>query len=148
MTHSQLYDETQPVIRDRATSYRKENGRFVEVNYAPSNFVYGEDNIYTTIEDLHRWDQALETNKLVRAATFQTAVTAGKLNDGSPTHYGFGWNLGERAGSTAQFHGGAWLGYRTAIMRIPKRRLTIIVLSNLAEFRPGEMVDQILKNYL
>jgi hypothetical protein len=34
------------------------------------------------------------------------------------------------------------------IMRIPERRLTIVVLSNLAEFRPGEMVDQILKNYL
>jgi CubicO group peptidase (beta-lactamase class C family) len=114
MKHSQLYDETRPVIRDRAASYRKENGRFVEVDYAPSNFVYGEDNIYTTIEDLYRWDQALESNKLVTAATFQTALSTGRLNDGSSTHYGFGWNLGERAGCTAHFHGGAWLGYRTA----------------------------------
>jgi N-acyl-D-amino-acid deacylase len=148
MKHSQLYDETRPIIRERATSYRKENGRFLEVDYTPSNFVYGEDNIYTTIEDLYRWDQALENNKLVTAATFQTAVSTGKLNDGSPTRYGFGWNLGERAGSTAHFHGGSWLGYRTAIMRIPELRLTIVVLSNSAEFRPGEMVDQILKNYL
>ena len=147
MKHSQLYDETRPVIRDRATSYRKENGRFVEVNYAPSNFVYGEDNIYTTIEDLYLWDQALENNKLVTAATFQTAISPGKLNDGSPTRYGFGWNLGERAGSKAHFHSGSWLGYRTGIMRIPGRRLTIAVLSNSAEFRPGEMADQILRNY-
>jgi CubicO group peptidase (beta-lactamase class C family) len=148
MKDSQLYDETRPFIRNRATSYRKENGRFIEVNYSPSNLVYGEDNIYTTLEDLYRWDQALENNKLVTAATFQAAITPGKLNDGSATSYGFGWNIGERAGAAAQFHGGAWLGYRTAIMRIPARRLTIIVLSNFADFRPGEMADQILKSYL
>jgi len=147
MKHSQLYDETRPVIRDRATSYRKENGRFLEVNYAPSNFVYGEDNIYTTIEDLYLWDQALENNKLVTSATFQAALNPGKLNDGSSTHYGFGWNLGERSGSKAYFHGGSWLGYRTAIMRIPEKRLTIAVLSNSAEFR-RETVDQIIKIYL
>src|SRR5258708_2201829 len=91
-------------------------------------FVYGEDKIYTTIEDLCRWEQALENNQLVTAATFQTAISPGKLNDGSPTRYGFGWNLGERAGSKAHFHAGSWLGYRTAIMRIPEPRLTIVVL--------------------
>ena len=75
-------------------------------------------------------------------------MNPGKLNDGSLTHYGFGWNLGERSGSKAHFYGGAWLGYRTAIMRIPEQRLTIVVLSNSAELRPGEVVDQIVKIYL
>ena len=147
MKRSLLYDETRPAIRNAATSYRKESGGWVEVNYTPSNFVYGEDNIYTTIEDLYRWDQALEQHKLVPAATFEEAIKPGRLNDGSATAYGFGWNLGERGGSKAHSHGGSWLGFRTAILRIPGQRLTVAVLSNAAEFRSGSMVDQILKIY-
>ena len=148
MKRSLLYDERRPVVRNRATSYRKENGGWTEVNYAPSNAVYGEDNIYTTMEDLYRWDQALETNKLVTAATFQEAIRPGKLNDGSATDYGFGWRLGERAGHKAYFHSGSWLGYRNGILRIPERRLTVVVLSNVAEFRVGEIAEQIVKMYL
>jgi CubicO group peptidase (beta-lactamase class C family) len=147
MKRSILSDETRPVVRNAATSYRKENDRWVEVNYSPSNLVYGEDKIYTTIEDLYRWDQALEQHKLVSAATFEEAIKPGKLNDGSATSYGFGWNIGERLGSKAEFHSGAWLGFRTALMRIPERRFTVVVLSNAAVFRPGPLVDQIINIY-
>lgn len=147
MKQSVLYNETRPLIRNPATSYRKDHDQWLEVNYTPSNFVYGEDNIYTTVEDLFRWDQALEHNKLVKAATFQEALTPGKLNNGSATSYGFGWNLGERLGSRANFHSGSWLGFRTGIMRVPEKRLTVVVLSNSAEFRVGATVDQIVEMY-
>ena len=53
--------------------------------------VVGDGNVYSTAEDLYLWDQALYTEKLVKKATFQEAITPGKLNNGEATKYGFGW---------------------------------------------------------
>lgn len=147
MKRSRLYDETRPTIQKRATSY-KGGGVYREIDYAPQNAVYGEDNIYTTVEDMYSWDQALYTEKLVRAATLKEAFTPGRLNDGTATSYGFGWGLNRTLGLEALEHGGAWLGFRTYIVRFPTRRFTVIVLSNLAQFEPDAIAAEISKIYL
>lgn len=149
MKGSLLYDETRPTIPKRATSYTlAPNGRYREIDYAPQNAVYGQDNIYSTIEDLYAWDQALATEKLVRAATLEEAFTPGKLNDGTATRYGFGWFVEEVLGREALVHGGSWLGFRTYFLRFPKQRFTVIVLSNLDEIQPDAIATEISKIYL
>jgi CubicO group peptidase (beta-lactamase class C family) len=147
MKRSRLYDETRPTIQKRATSY-KGGGIYREIDYAPQNAIYGEDNIYTTVEDMYAWDQALYTEKLVRAATLKEAFTPGRLNDGTTTNYGFGWGLNRVLGLEALEHGGAWLGFRTYILRFPTQRFTVIVLSNLAQFEPDKIAAEISKIYL
>jgi len=147
MKRSRLYDETRPMIQKRATSY-KGTGVYKEIDYAPQNAVYGEDNIYTTVEDMYYWDQALYTNKLVKAATLKEAFTPGKLKDGTATSYGFGWAVNRVIGFKALEHGGAWLGFRTYIVRFPSQRFTVIVLSNLAQFQPDVIAAEISKIYL
>lgn len=149
MKRSRLYDETRPTIGKRATSYRlAANGVYRDIDYAPQNAVYGGDNIYSTIEDMYQWDQALYTENLVRAATLREAFTPGRLNDGTATRYGFGWGLQEALGREALAHGGSWLGFRTYILRFPDQRFTVIVLANLAEFEPDVIATEISRIYL
>lgn len=144
MKRTLLYDETRPTIRHRALSYRLKEGAYHDISYAPQNAIYGEDNIYTTVEDMYRWDQALYSEKLVKPATLEQAFTSGKLNNGKATGYGFGWFVFP----TWLMHDGAWLGYRTCILRIPFKQFTVVVLSNVAQCDPGTIADRIRKIYL
>src|SRR6266478_5185605 len=93
---------------------------------------------------MYRWDQALYGEKLVKAATLARAFTPGRLNNGRATGYGFGWFVDPDLVK----HDGAWLGYRTSILRIPDKHFTVVVLSNLAQFNPGSIAEKIRKIYL
>jgi CubicO group peptidase (beta-lactamase class C family) len=148
MKRSLLYDETRPTIPKRASSYRTAAPGARDIDYAPQNAVYGDDNIYTTVEDMYYWDQALYTEKLVKAATLEQAFTSGRLNDGTATSYGFGWDLHKALGHEALAHGGSWLGFRTYILRFPKQRFTVVVLSNFGQFKPDAVATEISEIYL
>src|SRR6185436_11290949 len=95
---------------------------YAQIASTPFNFVHGEDNVVTALNDLYKWDQALCTEKLVRAASLQLAFTPGTLNDGSRTDYGFGWRIAAVLGRPAVGHSGSWIGFRTIILRFPEKR--------------------------
>jgi len=148
MKRSLLYDETRPKIQNVATSYTLKDGVYKDIDYTPQNAIYGEDNIYTTVEDMYKWDQALYTEKLVKAATLKEAFTPGKLNDGEITEYGFGWRLRKFLGLNTVAHGGSWVGFRTHILRFPDQHFTVVVLANLAELGVDDYAGKISKIYL
>ena len=100
----------------------------------------GPGRVSSTAGDLLKWDQALYTAKLVRQSTLQEAFQPMKLNDGTYSHYGFGWALRERpGGERVVFHTGDNPGYATRIVRYPDLNKTIIILSNNAT-PTGELV--------
>jgi CubicO group peptidase (beta-lactamase class C family) len=148
MTSSLLDDETRPALGKVATSYTLKDGSYKDIDYTPVNLIYGEDNVFSTVEDLYRWDQALYTEKLVKAATLKEAFTPGKLRNGGTTNYGFGWSLAKTLGLDTVSHSGAWVGFRTHIFRFPNEHFTVVVLSNVAEFRPQLIATRISKIYL
>ena len=55
----------------------------------------GGSGVYSTLEDLYRWDRILYTEQLVSASTLEKAFTPAVLNNGDTTTYGFGWSIGE-----------------------------------------------------
>lgn len=93
--------------------------------------VQGDKGIYSTVEDLHKWDQALYTEKLVKQSTLNEALSDGvKVNQ--KENYGFGWRLRKLAcGEPVEYHGGLWHGFNNYVMRNRKDHSTIIVLSNV-----------------
>jgi CubicO group peptidase (beta-lactamase class C family) len=143
MTETAVYDETKPAIPNRASSYRATNQRYEQIDYSPFNAIYGEDNVVSTLNDFYKWDQALYTEKLVRAATLQLAFTRATLNDSSRSDYGFGWRVGPVLGVPAVGHAGSWLGFRTFILRFPEKRTTIVVLANREDFPIGPVVQEL-----
>jgi len=141
MKDSMVVDERKQKVPHMAVSYSNRTGHWEDVTYSPENSIYGEDGIYSTINDLYKWDQALYTDRLVTRATLEMAFTPALGNDGKqlttdllsrprPSSYGFGWVISSLDGEKDVEHAGGWAGYVTYILRVPSRRVTAIVLTN------------------
>ena len=89
--------------------------------------------MYFTVEDLAKWDEALETRKVLSRAGYEQMWTPVKLNNGTTAPYGFGWRIAKTdSGHGMLEHGGAWQGFASYIVRYPGDRLTVAVLCNRA----------------
>lgn len=148
MQGSRVHDHNLPVIPNRARGYEPAEGGFVLNNDSPLNAIIGSGSIFSTLNDLFRWDQALYTENLVSAATRELAFTSGTNNSGESLDYGFGWRIDEYDDHKRLRHGGSWVGFRSHIARIPELRFTIILLSNRADFEPEDYIDTITALYL
>lgn len=91
----------------------------------------GSGSIYSTLDDMYLYDQALCTDKLVSQVTLAEAYISGVLNNGEETDYGFALDLGEYSGATYVGHSGSWLGFEAYYLRFPARKLSVVVLLNL-----------------
>jgi CubicO group peptidase (beta-lactamase class C family) len=148
MVSSRVHDHNLPVIPNRARGYEAVEGSFVLNDYSPLNAIVGSGDLFSTLNDLYLWDQALYTEELVSAATLELAFTSGTNNKGESLAYGFGWRTEEYAGHKRLRHGGSWVGFRSHIARIPELRFTVILLSNRADLEPEDYVDAITALYL
>ncbi len=103
--------------------------------------IVGDGNVYSSVEDLYKWDQALYTDKLVKKSTFQEAITPGKLNNGEATKYGFGWFINEQEKIVS--HTGGWVGFATIIIRYIDKNQTVILLDNSSNSYADKLVRNI-----
>jgi CubicO group peptidase (beta-lactamase class C family) len=108
----------------------------------------GDGGVMTSLEDMAGWDRGLATGKLVKPETLALAFTPGKLDNGKPHTYGFGWVVGGTKGHRVVGHEGGWVGYRTFIRRYLDDRLTVVVLANNESLDVGSLGDQVAKLYL
>lgn len=148
MTSSLVHDHTRPAVANRAIGYEPDGDGYKLNNDDPLNGIVGSGGVYTTLNDLFRWDQALYDETLVSRATLDEAFTPASLNNGESIDYGFGWRIEENNGHRCIRHGGSWVGFRTHIARYPDDRFTIVILSNRADFTPEKYVDAIADIYL
>jgi CubicO group peptidase (beta-lactamase class C family) len=94
------------------------------------NGVVGDKNIYTSVEDLYKFDKSLDNFKLLPDSIIKQAFTPGsprywKRRD----NYGFGWRIRGNMDSTV-YHFGWWKGFRTFYIRDMRHHKTLIVLTN------------------
>jgi CubicO group peptidase (beta-lactamase class C family) len=109
----------------------------------------GDGGIYTNVDDMVRWDRALdEGNGLVDAATLELATTPPQLPAGAATEYGFGWFVDRYRGVKRWRHTGETSGFRNAIQRYPARRLTIVILTNRSSGEPEAIAERIADRLL
>ncbi|NQY10856.1 MAG: beta-lactamase family protein [Flavobacteriales bacterium] len=105
---------------------------FTENDYNIYN-AYGDGGMYSTIDDMFKWDRALYTEVLVKKETLKEAFEPYVLNDGTVGDYGFGWSVFEYAGNKLAEHSGSWLGFKSHITRDLTNKHFMIVLSNEGE---------------
>ncbi|MBW2494100.1 MAG: beta-lactamase family protein, partial [Deltaproteobacteria bacterium] len=148
MKNSVVLDERHPKLAKRAYGYRIDGDGFAPNDDDPLNYIIGSGGIYSTVEDLYLWDQALYTENLVSKATLDEAFSPTELNSGELFPYGFGWGFDEHLGRKRIAHGGSWVGFRTFIGRYVDDRFSVIVLTNLAEAQPEALADTIAAIYL
>ena len=88
--------------------------------------VLGDGGVYSSIDDLARWDAALYDERLLSARSLQLAFTPATATDDPAVRYGFGWRI---SGETL-WHSGETVGFRNVIVRYPRRHFTVILLTN------------------
>jgi CubicO group peptidase (beta-lactamase class C family) len=113
------------------------------------SFEYGEGGINSTVEDLYRWDQALNSEKLIPQPLLESMFTAYIPADdqmGITGGVGYGWGVGRQSGHPVSLHGGFIQGFTSVIARFPDDRLTLIMLSNQQNY--GESIYRLLAGKL
>ena len=139
MTASRVISEAD-IVPNRAAGYQLVNGELKNQDWvAPTLNTTADGALYFTVRDLTRWAVALNDRRVVGASLLDTAWTAVRLSDGATYPYGFGWYVLPQRTQPRIAHTGSWQGFKTVIARYPQRRLTVIVLANLAEAQPGEI---------
>ena len=112
-----------------ATQSYKRNRRQYPMEYLDA--VYGDKNVYSTVRDLLKWDNALRSGKLFKQTTLDCAYTPYSLEKPGQRNYGLGWRmLLIPNGKKLIYHNGWWHGNRTAFVRMIDEGATIIALSN------------------
>lgn len=127
MHNTVAFEEGISEVRHRAFGYTVDENGVTFADQSTFSAVLGDGGIYSSLDDLLKWDQALYTDKVLSNASRQLAWTPG-LN-----HYGFGWWIDELDGATRYHHYGSTSGFRNFIQRFPQQELTVIVLTNRAE---------------
>jgi CubicO group peptidase (beta-lactamase class C family) len=143
MNHTVAFQQGISVVDHRAYGYSRTDTGFVQTDQSVTSAVLGDGGIYSSVDDLFKWDQALLAGTLVRSSLFEEAITPATLNDGSRTTYGFGWFIEPHKTDTWFLHEGSTRGFRNAILRLPYQRLTVIVLTNRNEGEPIQIARKI-----
>ena len=106
----------------------------------------GSTSMFSNVDDLFLWDQALYSEKLVSKKTLEEAFTPVVLNNGSLSNYGFGWFLTPEKKSVN--HSGSDFGYRTFIMRNLDKKNTYIWLTNAGNAINKDVMNVAIENIL
>ena len=148
MKQTFVYSKCDKPIPPGAVKGYERNGAYEAPNDA-FNGITGDKNVYSTVEDLFLWDQALYSNKLLPQNELQEAFQPGSPELKGYRNYGFGWRINQHiTDKKIVYHSGWWRGFRTFFLRNLHDHSTIIILSNTVNYSInslGELYSLIMK---
>lgn len=145
MTATFAHQDGVDEVPERAYGYSQIDGHWQRTDQSTTSAVLGDGGIYSSIDDLAKWDAALYDERLLRRASLQQAFSAATATpEPDVPHYGFGW----RINGDALWHSGESIGFRNVIVRYPKQKLTVVVLSNRNDPEPYALALQIARRWL
>ena len=135
--HDTGYDRFETVLKHRADGYERRYDETVRAAYLDMSQPYSAGAMYSTVEDLNRWDQALRQRKLIPAKNYDQMYAPDK-ND-----YAYGWHVSTVQGRKTIRHGGGINGFRSHILRCPSENLCVVVLCNAPPANPGKVASDL-----
>ena len=149
MNSTHFHDDPDLIVKNRAYGYSPNEGGGFRLDILRLK-VIGDLGVFTTIEDFLKWDQNFYDNKLGSGTQnlINMMLTRGKLNSGEVLDYAFGLDLSSYRGLRTISHGGSAVGYQAQFMQFPDQRFSIVILSNLSNFRTGQIARKIADLYL
>ncbi|HEV7242670.1 MAG TPA: serine hydrolase domain-containing protein [Thermoanaerobaculia bacterium] len=119
-------------VPGRARGYKRTDAG-LELEEQKTIDIIGAGDFVTTADDLARFDAAFDGDHFL-PAPLRDAMLAPHIEGARSASVGYGWFLRTTDGGHAlQYHGGAGAGFRAFNSRMPKERLTVVVLSNVNE---------------
>jgi len=141
------YDNSDPVIEKRAAGYEKIASGFRNSSFLDMSLPYAAGSMYSTVEDLYRWDKALQTEKLITKKSLDKIFEKSFLIGGT-AYYGYGWTIDKRIEGKDTLrvitHGGGINGFSTINYMIPSKGQYVIMFCNLGHTPLSEMTNKII----
>ena len=147
--HDTGYDNHKDILKNRATGYEKNGTSFINSAYLDMSIPYAAGSLYSTVEDLYLWDQALYTTTLLPQKYMDLFFTPYIAAFGN-SQYAYGWGVGKEViGNTTDSitvisHGGGINGFNTNISRSPSNKSLVVLLNNTGGAPLGEMTRSII----
>ena len=148
MTHTHFHDDPGHVMKGRAMSYESDGKGGYRISYIQNFDKIGAGGLYTTIEDLRKWDENFYTHQVGGEALQAMIHTRGVLNKGDTIPYAFGNNVTTYRGLRVDEHGGSLMGYKAEILRFPDQHFSVLATCNLGSINPGPLAEQVAEVYL
>ena len=157
MDHTIVYLKGKNEVANRAYGHSKDGTALKETDQSPTSATLGDGGIYSNLEDLAKWDDALRHHTLASSDEMRPALTPAtllkglptlwpqaqpsddNLHPGKPVSYGFGWFLDPYESHPRMWHTGGTMGFRTVIERFTADNLTIITLANRTDVDPESL---------
>jgi CubicO group peptidase (beta-lactamase class C family) len=118
------YDRHGAILKNRATGYSLKNGKRVNSEYLDMTIPHAAGALYSTVEDLFAWNEALFSDKLLSAKSREVMMTVDKNN------YAYGLAVSQQHNRKMVSHGGGINGFNTSLARFPEDKVTVVVLRN------------------
>jgi len=163
MSGTIVFQKGKNEISNRAYGHSKNGEAFKETDQSSTSATQGDGGVYSSVEDLSKWDNGLRNHTLLSEEEMKPALVPAQfggtenavLPEDAPTalhgvavKYGFGWFLDPYRGHERIWHYGDTMGFKTAIQRFTKGRLTVIVLCNRSDLDPGTLATKVADLYL
>jgi CubicO group peptidase (beta-lactamase class C family) len=129
------YDNHDPIIKNRAAGYRRDNervgGELFNAVYIDTSQQLSAGGLYSTTEDLWRFDQACYDGKFLSQKTLDAMFTPAIGSFGPAFTYGYGWFINKQLDRRAISHPGGVPGFTSILTRFPDDKVLIVLLGNL-----------------
>lgn len=137
MSQTSWRDNHRAIVPGRATAYDKREGRFL-LNM-PFEDLHGPGGLLTSTHDLQVWNSLLAGDDMFGKEFAQNRITERRLNNGEGCGYAAGLTIGKYNGNEEIAHSGSTAGYRAWLAWYPEKRLSVVLLSNYAQFQPVQI---------
>jgi len=131
------YDSNSTIILHRAAGYAPGPDGPIHAGFINMTVPLSAGALYSTTEDLLRWEQGLFGGKVLSPSSLQKMTTPFK-ND-----YAFGLQVHMVNGRKLIDHGGGIEGFNTMLAYYPEEKLVVIVLGNLNGLAPQEIASKL-----
>jgi CubicO group peptidase (beta-lactamase class C family) len=139
------YDHFNTILPKRATGYQLTPNGYENAPYLDMSIPYAAGSLYSTVDDLFKWDRALYTDKLLSADLKTTMFTPVMQN------YAFGWGVrkmkldDDKTEVATISHNGGINGFSTVEIRLPDTQDLVVLLDNTSR---GDKLDAAAKGIL
>jgi CubicO group peptidase (beta-lactamase class C family) len=138
------YDRETDILKSRASGYQIKDGHVANADFIDMSTPFSAGGIYSTVEDMYLWNEALADGKLLSTESLKQMFTEYPEATHEGQHYGYGVVISRlKFGKLLYYHGGGVEGFSSSIQRYPQERICIVILSNLDESKPWELGDHI-----
>lgn len=149
MINTHFHSDHAEITPNRTSAYIKDEQGKLKISI-PVFDNYGATSLFTTVEDLAKWDENFYTKQIGGEGFINLMQKTDELNNKTPQNYASGLIVSNYKGYKTVGHRGADAGYRSNIIRFPDEHFSVVIFANMASISPSllsyKVADLFLKD--